>query len=135
VFVENDSGLRDWCRFRRIRIDYIEAVSPWENAYIESFNGRVRDELLNIEEFGSLLEPRSLWKRGGSITTPTDLTAPRWVDSCRSTRRMDPRMPTSALMRAGPRKGSRQSVAGNGRRGASAVVVNECQDAHLSFEI
>ena len=31
-------------------------VSPWENPYVESFNGRVRDELLNIEEFGSLLE-------------------------------------------------------------------------------
>jgi putative transposase len=29
---------------------------PGENPFIESFNGRVRDELLNVEEFGSLLE-------------------------------------------------------------------------------
>lgn len=50
------NALRDWCRFSRIGISYIEPGSPWENAYVESFNGRVRDELLNIEEFGSLLE-------------------------------------------------------------------------------
>jgi putative transposase len=49
-------ALRDWCRFSRIAISYIEPGSPWENPYVESFNGRVRDELLNIEEFGSLLE-------------------------------------------------------------------------------
>ena len=48
--------LREWCRFSRIGISYIEPGSPWENPYVESFNGRVRDELLNIEEFGSLLE-------------------------------------------------------------------------------
>ena len=36
---------------------YIEPGSPWENPFVESFNGRVRDELLNVEEFGSL--PRS----------------------------------------------------------------------------
>jgi hypothetical protein len=35
---------------------YIEPGSPWENPFIESFNGRVRDELLNGEEFGSFLE-------------------------------------------------------------------------------
>jgi len=50
------NALRDWCRFGRIGISYIEPGSPWENPYVESFNGRVRDELLNIEEFGSLLE-------------------------------------------------------------------------------
>ncbi len=48
--------LRDWCRFSRIAVSYIEPGSPWENPYVESFNGRVRDELLNIEEFGSLFE-------------------------------------------------------------------------------
>ena len=50
------NALREWCRFSRIGISYIEPGSPWENPYVESFNGRVRDELLNIEEFGSLLE-------------------------------------------------------------------------------
>jgi len=40
----------------RIGISYIEPGSPWENPYVESFNGRVRDELSNIEEFGSLVD-------------------------------------------------------------------------------
>jgi transposase InsO family protein len=49
-------ALREWCRFSRIGISYIEPGSPWENPWVESFNGRARDELLNVEEFGSLLE-------------------------------------------------------------------------------
>jgi putative transposase len=49
-------ALRDWCRLAGTGTVYIEPGSPWENPFIESFNGRVRDELLNIEEFGSLLE-------------------------------------------------------------------------------
>jgi len=52
------NALRDWCRYSRIGINYIEPGSPWENAYVESFNGRARDELLNIEEFGSLIEAK-----------------------------------------------------------------------------
>lgn len=62
-FLRADNGpeliantLHDWCRFSRIGISYIEPGSPWESPYVESFNGRVRDELLNIEEFDSLLE-------------------------------------------------------------------------------
>jgi putative transposase len=34
----------------------IEPGSPWENAFIESFNGRSRDEPLKLEEFGNLIE-------------------------------------------------------------------------------
>jgi len=49
-------ALRDWCRLAGTATAYIEPGSPWENPFVESFNGRVRDELLNIEEFGSLLE-------------------------------------------------------------------------------
>jgi putative transposase len=48
--------LRDWCPLRRTATSYIEPGSPWENPFVESFNGRVRDELLNIEEFATLLE-------------------------------------------------------------------------------
>jgi putative transposase len=47
-------GLREWCRLSGTRTRYIEPGSPWENPYVESFNGRVRDELLNLEEFTSL---------------------------------------------------------------------------------
>jgi putative transposase len=51
-------ALRDWCRLSGTNTIYIEPGSPWENPYVESFNGRARDELLNIEEFGSLFEAR-----------------------------------------------------------------------------
>ena len=49
-------ALRDWCRLAGTATTYIEPGSPWENPFVESFNGRVRDELLNVEEFASLLE-------------------------------------------------------------------------------
>lgn len=41
-------------------------VSPWENGYIELFNGKLRDELLNRETFTTLEEARVLieqWRR------------------------------------------------------------------------
>ena len=53
-------ALRDWCRLTSTGTVYIEPGSPWQNPWVESFNGRVRDELLNVEEFGSLLEARVL---------------------------------------------------------------------------
>ena len=39
---------------------FIEPGSPWENGYVESFNGKLRDELLNAEVFNTLLEARGL---------------------------------------------------------------------------
>jgi putative transposase len=53
-------ALKDWCRLSGTGTCYIDPGSPWQNAYIESFNGRCRDELLNTEEFGSLLEAQVL---------------------------------------------------------------------------
>ncbi len=49
-------ALREWCRLAGTATTYIEPESPWENPFVESFNGRVRDELLNVEEFATLLE-------------------------------------------------------------------------------
>lgn len=45
---------------------FIEPASPWENGYCESFNGKLRDELLNEEIFYSLKEVQLLtekWRR------------------------------------------------------------------------
>lgn len=42
---------------------YIEPGSPWENGDVESFNGKLRDELLNRESFETLLEARVLIER------------------------------------------------------------------------
>ncbi len=42
---------------------FIEPGSPWENGYVESFNGKLRDELLNGEIFYNLLEAKVLIER------------------------------------------------------------------------
>jgi putative transposase len=54
------NALRDWCRFTGTGTSYIEPGSPWQNPYVESFGGRLRDELLAVETFSSLLEARVL---------------------------------------------------------------------------
>jgi transposase InsO family protein len=48
--------LRDWLSHMGAKTAYIEPGSPWENGYCESFNGRLRDELLNGEIFYTLKE-------------------------------------------------------------------------------
>jgi len=53
-------ALMDWCRFSRAGSAYIEPGSPWQNPYVESFGGRVRDELLAVELFSCLEEARVL---------------------------------------------------------------------------
>jgi transposase InsO family protein len=53
-------AVRKWLRDLRVRSLYIEPGSPWENGYIESFNGRLMDELLN----------------GEILMTPFEATAP-----------------------------------------------------------
>ena len=54
------NALRDWCRFSGTGSSYIEPGAPWENPYVESFNGRLRDEFLAVEQFDSLLEAHVL---------------------------------------------------------------------------
>ncbi len=54
------NAIRDWCRFSRAGSAYIEPGSPWQNPYVESFGGRVRDELLAVELFSCLTEARVL---------------------------------------------------------------------------
>ena len=66
-FVRCDNGpeltahaLRDWCRFGRAGTSYIEPGSPWQNPWVESYGSRIRDELLAIEQFDTLLEAQVL---------------------------------------------------------------------------
>ena len=69
-------ALRDWCRLSGTTTTYIEPGAPWENPFVESFNGRFRDECLNVEEFGDL-PLGSLSRTGESSTTrsgPTRLS-------------------------------------------------------------
>jgi transposase InsO family protein len=66
-FIRCDNGpeltanaLRDWCRFGRCGASYIEPGSPWQNPWVESYGSRMRDELLAIEQFDTLLEAQVL---------------------------------------------------------------------------
>ena len=75
--------MREWLQRLGVQPLYLESGSPWENGYIESFNGKLRDELLNGEIFNTLVEAQVLierWRReyntwrphsGGLSTTRT----------------------------------------------------------------
>jgi transposase InsO family protein len=52
--------VRDWLAGLGVKTLFIEPGSPWENGYIESFNGKLRDELLNREIFATLTEAQIL---------------------------------------------------------------------------
>ena len=54
------NALRDWCRLGGSGASYIEPGSPWENPFVESFGGKVRDEVLAVEAFDSLLEAKTV---------------------------------------------------------------------------
>jgi len=47
-------AVKAWIAGVGARTAYIEKASPWENGYVESFNGKLRDELLNGEVFNTL---------------------------------------------------------------------------------
>jgi transposase InsO family protein len=51
-------AIQDWLEQERVKTIYIKPGSPWENGHIESFHDKLRDECLNRELFGSLLEAR-----------------------------------------------------------------------------
>jgi putative transposase len=52
--------VRNWLAKQQVKTLYIEPGSPWENGYIESFNGKMRNELLNGEIFDTLQEAQIL---------------------------------------------------------------------------
>ena len=51
-------AVRSWLNKLGVKTLFIEPGSPWENGYIESFNGKMRDELLNREIFTTLTEAK-----------------------------------------------------------------------------
>jgi putative transposase len=55
--------VREWLPNAGVKTLFIEPGSPWENGYNESFNGKLRDELLNGEIFYSLKEVQILTER------------------------------------------------------------------------
>jgi len=73
AYLRSDNGseftahvVREWLRRVRVKTLYIAPGSPWENGYIESFNGKLQDELLKREVFDTLWEAKVLverWRR------------------------------------------------------------------------
>jgi len=80
AFIRSDNGpefvaqaVRDCIAAVGAKTAYIEPGSPWENGYCESFNGRMRDELLNGEIFYSLREAQILiehWRKHYNTKRP-----------------------------------------------------------------
>ena len=72
-YIRSDNGpeftskaVRSWLKDLEVTTLFIEPGSPWENGYIESFNGKLRDELLNREIFTTLTEAKILieqWRK------------------------------------------------------------------------
>lgn len=80
VHLRSDNGpefvaqaVQAWLKAQAVGPLYIAPGSPWENAYVESFNSRLRDEHLNREAFASLLEAQVLtagWRRDYNEARP-----------------------------------------------------------------
>jgi len=69
-YIRSDNGseftagaVRKWLEILKIGTLYIEPGSPWENGYVESFNSKLRDELLAREDFDTLREAQILIER------------------------------------------------------------------------
>ncbi len=79
-YIRSDNGLefvaqavRDWIKAVGTQTAYIEPGSPWEKGYCESFNARLRDELLNGEVFTSLREAQVIiesWRKHYNTKRP-----------------------------------------------------------------
>jgi transposase InsO family protein len=79
-YIRSDNGpeftakvVREWLDRLGVKTLFIEPGSPWENGYIESFNGKFRDELLNGETFDTVLEARIItekWRRHYNTERP-----------------------------------------------------------------
>jgi transposase InsO family protein len=80
VHIRSDNGseftaelLRLWLAALDVETLFIEPGSPWENGYVESFNGKLRDELLDREIFYTLMEATILiarWRREYNTVRP-----------------------------------------------------------------
>lgn len=79
-YIRSDNGseftarlVREWLKRLKVKTLFIEPGSPWENGYNESFNGKLRDELLNGEIFYTLKEAQILieqWRKEYNTVRP-----------------------------------------------------------------
>ncbi len=80
AYLRSDNGpefiaraVQRWLDAEHIQTVYIEPGKPWQNAYVESFNGRLRDECLNVEWFRNVAEAKvviEMWRRHDTEDRP-----------------------------------------------------------------
>jgi putative transposase len=80
AYLRSDNGpefiakaVQTWLNKRGVKTHYIDPGSPWQNAYGESFNDKLRDECLNMEVFASLAEAKVIigrWRRHYNYKRP-----------------------------------------------------------------
>jgi putative transposase len=66
-------ALQGWCEDSKAATAYIDPGAPWQNPFVESFHSRVRDELLDVEEFACLAEARVViedWREDYNLRRP-----------------------------------------------------------------
>ena len=68
-------AVREWLGRLRVQTLFITPGSPWENGYNESFNGKLRDECLNMEIFYTLKEAQILSQAVDHFLGPRSLAA------------------------------------------------------------
>jgi len=99
------NAVRKWLGKIGVRTLFIEPGSPWENGYIESFNGKLRDELLNGEIFETLLEAKVLienWRYEYNHIRPHSSLgyrppAPQTIETIRYAQQIRPRLENKRL--------------------------------------
>lgn len=67
------TAVSDWCLLGGAGRSFIEPGSPWQNPFVESFGSRVRDEVLSVEAFDSVLEAQTVindWKNSYNHKRP-----------------------------------------------------------------
>jgi putative transposase len=135
-------ALREWCTLTKAGTVYIEPGSPWQNPYVESFHSRVRDELLDVEEFACLAEAKVViedWRQDYNRHRPHSslgMLAPghvrRAVDSARAVDRRVTRQggaaSAPATLAATPR-GSAARLRDEGRAHPSVMLAPSGQSA------
>jgi putative transposase len=73
LYMPMDNPEREWLEKEGCKTIYIEPGSPWENAYVESFIGKFRDECLNMELFRNVREAQEIadaWKEEYNKRSP-----------------------------------------------------------------
>jgi hypothetical protein len=106
---------------------FIEPGSPWQNPFVESFGSRVRDEVLSVEAFDSVLEAQTVitdWRTIYNHRRPHSSLGWRTPAAFATTvTGRSPALPTPALIAAaGPTKGAGHLIEGVRRYTLLAVV-------------